>query len=194
MSVFSSFINCSEVPWGTSSHLGVEEADGGVNNGSLVLEDGDLEDVALVADYDSVELHSDVLGHGVEGKAEGQAPLLAGGHLDVVLDGRQVAHDALPGRGVLGLGLGGEQVARDKGDLDAALFVVVHLDDGVGRAAVDELNAQDVGVGEDGLDIGVEGRGVGGAEARLVSSSGCRVLLEARCQSNMASQCELAVA
>lgn len=147
-------------------HLGVEEASGSLNNGSGSVVGLDLVDVALGVRDDGDKTEENILRLHVEGKGEGELLLLAGGDLEVVLDGRQVADDGLVGGLVGGELLGGGEGAADKGDLDGARVAVVDLDDGLCGTAVDELDAKDVGLGEAGLDIGLErgdigGRGVG---------------------------------
>lgn len=113
-------------------------------------------DVALGVGDDSDKAEENILRLHVEGKGEGELLLLAGGDLDVVLDGRQVADDGLVGGLLGGELLGGGEGAADKGDLDGAIVAVVDLDDSLCGTAVDELDAKDVGLGEAGADIGLE--------------------------------------
>lgn len=66
------------------------------------------------------------------------------------------------GGGSLGENLGVGEGSRDKGDGDGAVFLVGDVDDGAGGLAVDEAQAEDVGVGEGYFDVGFEfGGGVG---------------------------------
>lgn len=118
--------------------------------------DLDLVDVALGVGDDSDKTEENILRLHVEGKGEGKLLLLAGGDLEVVLDGRQVADDGLVGGLLGGKLLGGGEGATDKGDLDGAIVAVVDLDDSLCGTAVDELDAKDVGLGEAGADIGLE--------------------------------------
>lgn len=109
----------------------------------------------LVGD-DGRELDDDVLGHHVENELEGQLLLLAGGDLDAVPDGRQIADNGGPDGGILGEGLGRPQAATDKGDVDGRIFVVRDLDERLGDAAVDDLHTEDVGIRPGRLDDGLE--------------------------------------
>lgn len=118
-------------------------------------------DVALGVGDDSDKTEENILRLHVEGKGEGELLLLAGGDLEVVLDGRQVADDGLVGGLLGGELLGGGEGASDKGDLDGAIVAVVDLDDGLCGTTVDELDAKDVGLGEAGADIGLKGGDIG---------------------------------
>lgn len=158
------------------AHLGVKEAHGSLDDGGQVVKGRDLEDVALGAGDDSGELDADVLGLHVEGEGVGEALALAGGDLDVVLDGGEVVDDALVGGGVLGEVLGGDEGAGNEGDLQGPVLAVVDLDEGVGRAAVDQLDTEDVGLGEGRGDLGVEHGGVsgGGTGLSILEASAAR--------------------
>lgn len=142
--------------WHENIHLGVEEAGGGLNNGSGSVVDLDLVDVALGVGDNSNKTEENILRLHVEGKGKGELLLLAGGNLKVVLDGRQVADDGLVGGLLGGELLGSGEGAADKGDLDGAIVAVVDLDDGLCGTTVDELDTKDVGLGEAGADIGLE--------------------------------------
>ena len=48
------------------------------------------------------------------------------------------------------------QGAADEGEGDGLVLVVGDLDDGLGGPAVDQLDAEDVGVGEGPDDVGLE--------------------------------------
>jgi hypothetical protein len=121
------------------------------------------EDVALGVGDDGQKLDAHLLGLHIEGEGIRERLLLARLDLQLVRDRGQVPQDALVGRGCLREGLGVHEGTRDKGDLDGAGFLVVDLDEGLGRAAVDEVEAEDVGIGEGGDDVGIEdGRVSGG--------------------------------
>ena len=142
--------------WG-GLHLRVEEAGGRLDDARGAAVGLDLEDLVGggVGD-DGDQLDDDVLGHHVEDELEGQLVLLAGGDGDVVAHGRQVAQDGGGGGGVVGQRRGGLELAADEGDFNWGVLVVGDLDQGLGDAAVDDLDAEDVGVGEGRLDVGLE--------------------------------------
>jgi len=137
--------------------LRVEEAGGRLDDARRTAVSLDLEDLvgSRVAD-DGDQLDDDVLGHHVEDELEGQLVLLAGGDRDVVPDGSQVAEDGGGCGGVLGQRLGGLEHATDEGDVNWRLLVVGDLDQGLGDTAIDNLDAEDVGIREGRLDVGLE--------------------------------------
>lgn len=137
--------------------LRVKEAGGGLDNGSLAIVSGDLEDVALLVGEDGQQTQANILRHHVERKRVRDRLGLAGLDLQAVLHGREVAHDALVGGGALGQVLGGPQGAIGKDDLDGVVLLVGDLDQSGRGSAVDQLDAQDVRVGERGPDVGIEG-------------------------------------
>jgi hypothetical protein len=104
----------------------------------------------------------------VLGERERKLLLLASGDLDVVLDGSQVADDTSISGAVLGDLLHGIERTGNEGDRDRVGILVVDLNDSLGRASVDELQAEDFGLGEDGLDISVEGSLGSGIDDRSV--------------------------
>lgn len=138
-------------------HLRVKEAGGGLDNGRLAIVSGDLEDVALLVGEDGQQTQTNILRHHIEGKRVRNRLGLAGLDLQAVLHGREVAHDALVGGGALGQVLGGPQGAIGKDDLDGVVLLVGDLDQSGRGSAVDQLDAQDVRVGERGPDVGIEG-------------------------------------
>lgn len=140
-----------------NTHLGVEEAGGGLNDGGRAIVDQDLVEGTGRVRNESLELNANLLRLHVLSEREGKLLLLAGGDLDVVLNSRQVADDAGVAGAVLREILEGVQRARDKGDLDGVGILVGDLNDSLGRAAVDELDAEDVGFRESSLDLGLEG-------------------------------------
>ena len=150
-----------------NAHLRIKEADGRVNNSRLVLQRGHLVHIALSIRDERHELDIHILGVDIQRKRVRELLLLAGLDLDVVRHGREVAHDALVAGRVGGQVLGGGEGPGHEDDLDGVRLVVVDLDEGVDGAAVDELDAEDVGVGEGGLDVGVEDGGVGWGDGLL---------------------------
>jgi hypothetical protein len=114
------------------------------------------------------ELDANILGLHILGERERKLLLLASGDLNVVLDGSQVADDASISGAVLGDLLQGVERTGNKGDRDGVGILVVDLNDSLGRTSVDELNAEDFGLGEDSLDISVEGSLGSGIDDRSV--------------------------
>lgn len=146
----------------------IEEAGGSLDNGGAALVSRDLEDGALGVGEDGEEAQTDILGHHVEHKRVRERLGLARLNLQAVLHDRQVAHDALVGGDVLGEVLGRPQRAIGEEELDGAVFVVGDLDEGRRGAAIDQLEAEDVGVGERGSDVGIEGGGLDHLLSRLL--------------------------
>lgn len=162
---------CGEV----NVHLRVKEADGRLHDRGDLVRSLHLEDLPLVIHDHGRQLHAHVLRLHVQREAKGQLLGLAGGHVDGVLHSRQVAHDALPRRRILGLGLGREQGARDEGHVEGRGVVVGDGDEGLGGAVVDKLNAEDVGFRERGRHVGGD---LGGAIGR--GGAGVRALEKKR--------------
>lgn len=146
----------------------IEKAGGSLDNGGAALVGRDLEDGALGVGEDGEEAQTDILGHHVEHKRVRERLGLARLNLQAVLHDRQVAHDALVGGDVLGEVLGRPQRAIGEEELDGAVFVVGDLDEGRRGAAIDQLEAEDVGVGERGSDVGIEGGGLDHLLSRLL--------------------------
>lgn len=143
------------------AHLRVEEAGGSLDNGGAALIRRHLEDGALGIREDGKQAQAHVLRVHVEHKRVGKRLCLARLNLQAVLHDGQVAHDALVGGHIVGGVLGRPQRAVGEEELDRAVLVVGDLDEGRRGAAIDQLEAEDVGVGERGLDLGVEGGGLG---------------------------------
>ena len=139
-----------------SLHLRVEDAGRGLDDAGEAAVDLHLEDLTLGVADDSEELDDDVLGVHVQDKVERERLGLAGGDADVVLDGGQVADDSGGSRGIFGQRLGGPEGTSDECDLNWAILLVLDLDQSSGRPAVDELDAKDVRVREDSLDLGLQ--------------------------------------
>lgn len=141
---------------GGDLHLRIKEASRGLNNSSNSVVSRDLEQTALVVGHDSQDLQAHILGVQVLSESVAEGLGLADLNGSIVLHGGQVAHDGLVGGGSLGEDLGVGEGARDKGDGDGAVFLVGDVDNGAGRLAVDEAQAEDVGVGEGYFDVGLE--------------------------------------
>lgn len=139
----------------------------------------DLLNDALVIGEHGEQLQPHILGLGVEREGEGDGLLLAGLDLQVVLDDGEVAQDGLVLGGAVGQDGGGVQGAADKGELDGGGLAVGDLDEGLGRAAIDELDAEDVGVGEAGGHVG--GEVLGGVDGRR-RAGGVILVHERQCQ------------
>ena len=140
-----------------SLHLGVKQAGGRLDDARRAAVGLDLEDLVggRVGD-DGDQLHENILRHHVEDELEGELVLLAGGDRDVVPDGRQVADDGGRGRGILGQRLGRLERATDKGHVNWRVLMVGNLDQRLGDTAVDNLDAEDVGIGKGRLNVGLE--------------------------------------
>jgi hypothetical protein len=157
-------------------NLGVKEAGGSLNDGGRAIVDQNLVKGTGRVRNESLELDANLLRLHVLSEREGKLLLLAGGDLNVVLNGRQVADDAGVAGAVLRKVLEGVQRARDERDLDGIGVLVGDLDDSLGRATVDKLDAENVGFRESGLDLSLEGslgsgigiRGVLGNDAKDV--------------------------
>lgn len=132
----------------------VKQAGGRINDARGAAVGLDLEDVvgSGVGD-DGDELEDDVLRHHVEGELEGKLLLLARRDLDVVLDGGQVAQDGGVGGRIIRQRLGGLERTADEGDADRRLLVVGNLEQSLGDMTVDDLDAEDVGIREDRLNV-----------------------------------------
>jgi hypothetical protein len=137
--------------------LGVEEAGGSLNDGGRTVVDQDLVEVASRVRDESLELNANLLRLHVLSKREGKLLLLAGGDLNVVLDGSQVANNADVTGAVLRELLKGVEGTGDESDLDRVGILVGDLNNSLGRATVDKLHAENVGFGESSLDLGLEG-------------------------------------
>lgn len=140
-------------------HLGIEEAGGSLDNGGAALIRRHLEDDALCVGEDGEQMQAHILRVHVEHKRVGKRLCLARLNLQAVLHDGQVAHNALVGGHVIGKLLGRPQRAVGEEELDGPVLVVGDLDEGRRGAAIDQLEAEDVGVGERGSDVGVEGGG-----------------------------------
>lgn len=138
-----------------------------------------LMQVALGAGHDSGKLQLHVLGLHVEDERVREALGLAGLNGVVVLHGSQVAKDALVGGGVLGELLGIGDGAGQEGDLNGTILVVCNFNESLCRAAVDEAHAQDVGVGEGRLQVGLE-LGLRRGDAAVCGGGGGRSISLAR--------------
>lgn len=125
-------------------HLGVKKAGRSLNDGGRAIVDQDLvEGTGRVRDK-GLELDANLLRLHILSEREGKLLLLAGGDLNVVLNGRQVANDADILGAVLRKLLKGVERARDESDLDRVGVLIGDLNDSLGRTTVDELHAENV--------------------------------------------------
>lgn len=115
-----------------------------------------LENIASGVGDNGHKLDNDILGHHIQDKVVGEGLLLASGNLGLEPSGGQVAHNVGVDRRVLGEGTSGLEGTADKGNIDGAILLVGDVDKGPGDLAVHELDAEDVGIGEGRLDIGLE--------------------------------------
>lgn len=147
-------------------HLRVEDVDRGVDNGGSVAVGDDLEQLAGGVGDNGHEVEAQLTRLQVEDEVVGVAALLAGLQEGVLgaleADSGQVDDDVRGGGHALGERPGVDEGAAEDGDADGGVLVVGDLDDGLGGAAVDQLKAEDVGLGELGVDIDLDlGRGLG---------------------------------
>jgi hypothetical protein len=133
-----------------------------VKPGQRCLNDAD----SLVVDLLGVDLASCALQHGGDVQAQvlrvhlgrervGESLFLASGDGDAIALGGQVAQDSGNLRRAGDIDGSGKRATNDQ-DLDGLGLLVVDIEDGAGRAAVDELNAKDFCVREGGLDVDVD--------------------------------------
>jgi hypothetical protein len=133
-----------------------------VKPGQGCLNDAD----SLIVDLLGVDLASRALQHGGDVQAQvlrvhlgrervGESLFLAGGNGDAIALGGQVAQDSGDLRRAGDIDGSGKRATDDQ-DLDGLGLLVVDIEHGAGRAAVDELNAKDLCVREGGLDVDVD--------------------------------------
>ena len=131
----------------------------------------DLENLAGGVGDDGNKLDNDILRHHIQDKVVGESLLLASGDLGLEASGGQVAHNRGVERRVLGQRLGGLEGTANKSDLDGALFLVGDVDKSPGDLAVHELDAEDVGIGEGGLDVRLQLGGRDRNRGRIIAES-----------------------
>jgi hypothetical protein len=131
------------------SHLRVEPADGRLNNADGLVVDLAGVDLAGGALEHRGEVQAQVLGVHLGRERVGESLLLARGNADAVFLRGEVLEDC----GLVGLG--GERAA-DNHDLDGLGLLVVDIEDGASRVAVDELDAEDLCIREGGGDVDVD--------------------------------------
>lgn len=85
---------------GEGSHLGIEEARGGLDDAYNLIVDTDGEDLVGSSQDGTDEVQANILRLHVEDEGVGKGLLLAGGDGGLVLDSREVAQDGGVGRGV----------------------------------------------------------------------------------------------
>jgi hypothetical protein len=136
--------------------LRIKDAGRSLDNADSLVGDTDLEDVSTLGSHNRAQLEAEVLGVHVQDEGVRKRLGLAGRDDGIVTDSAQVADNASRGVGILGKRLQSVERAANESELDGLLLVVCDLDHGLGRAAVDQLDAEDVGLGEAGRDIGVE--------------------------------------
>ena len=123
-------------------HLRVEEASGSFDNADRLVVYGDSVEGVLGVLQNGNELETQVLGVHLRGEAVGGRLLLASGDFQRVALGRQVAQDLGLRRSVL------QQGSADNGQDNGLRLVILDRQAGLGRVAVDELHAEDLGLGE----------------------------------------------
>jgi hypothetical protein len=138
-----------------SLHLRVEQAGRPLNDGDGLVVGGDSEDGVLGVPQNGDELEAEILGVelGREGVRNGL--LSAGGDLNRVLLRGEIAHD-------LGLAIGLlEERAADNAHANGLGLVVGDGQTRLGGVAVDQLDAEDLALGERSRDLDVQVRRLG---------------------------------
>ncbi len=140
------------------SHLGVKDAGGSLDNAGRSSMGLDLEDLASGVGDDGRDIEDDILGIHVEDESERHRVLFAGRNRHAIAQAGKVANDGSGLGGALGQRLGGLEEPTDKCDVKRAILLVLDLDERLGGAAINKLHAEDVGLGEGGHELGLEGR------------------------------------
>jgi hypothetical protein len=162
-----------------SSHLGIEEANGSLDNVDKVIVDFDLVDVVGRAGDDTNQLQPDFLGLHVEDEGVRKRRLLAGWDHGLISDGSEVADDVAGSRSIRSDLGRRSQLTADKGKGNGLGLMVGNVYDSLGGSAVDELHTKDVGFGESTNDISLE----------LGSSRGAARILVQRLPIKVSSMC-----
>ena len=123
-------------------HLGVEEASGRLNNADSLVVDRDGDEVVLAVLQHSHELEAEILGVHLRREAVGNRLVGASGDLDGVALASEVTKDLRFSLDLL------DQRATDNGDADGGWLIVDHGQTRLGGLAVDELDAEDLRLGE----------------------------------------------
>ena len=127
-------------------HLRVEDAGRGLDDGDGLVVGGESEEVVLLVLEHSHELQTDVLGMHLGREAVGQRLLLAGGDYQAIALAGEIAQDVRLVASVL------DQRSADNGDGNGLGLLVVDGQAGLGRVAVDQLDAEDLRLREAGRD------------------------------------------
>ena len=143
-------------------HLGVEDAGRRLNDAGGAAVGLDLEDLALAIADNSEKIKLDILRLHVEKELEGKVLRLSSRDADIVAHSGQIAEDASHGRSIFGQGLSGRQHPSNEGNGNRLVIEVLHLDNGLGSAAIDKLHAEDVRVGECRSNVNLELGSLGG--------------------------------
>ena len=92
----------------------------------------------------------------IENKGVGQRLLLASGNSGLVLNRGQVAEDGGIGGGIGVEWLRPHELAAEEGNLNGLVFIVGDVNNSLSRAAIDQLDTEDIGLRESGDNLGVQ--------------------------------------
>lgn len=133
------------------SHLGIEEARVLLDDRNSAIEGLQSVKLALLA-HNSGQIETELLRMHVGLESEWQRLLLASRNLDGVLLGGEVAHDA----GTLRIKVWCPKTSADELHRHWFRLLVGEGDHGIGGLAIDELDAEDLSIGEGGRDTNGE--------------------------------------
>lgn len=151
----SQLLNCRSEVFSLNVHLRVKDAGRRLHNAGQTAVRLNLEDLVLLVGDDGQEVEDDVLRLHIQHEGVGQGASLAGANVDIVAHGRQVAQNTGGGGCILGERLCRCQHTTDEDHINGALLVVRDFDNGAGRVAIDELDAE-VRVGESRGDVNLQ--------------------------------------
>ena len=138
---------------GRDLHLRVEQARIRINDSDSAVERLDSIVCLILTDH-SCEVQAKLLRVHICLEGEWQALLLAWRDLDSILLGSQVADDAR----AADVEVGCPQTAANELDGDGLRFFIAEGEAGISGLAINELNAEDLGVGEGGGDKDIQVR------------------------------------
>lgn len=117
-------------------------------------------------------MQANILRLHVENEGVGQRLFLASGNSSLELNGGQVAEDGGVCWSLRAKLLGSHELATDEGNLNGLVFIVGDINDSLSRSAVDQLDAEDVGLGERGNDLSIQLRFRSVGDGLIISNRG----------------------
>jgi hypothetical protein len=132
--------------------LRIKEAHGSLNDRDSLIVSLDLVNSALMARYYSDQVQSEILGVQVRGERVGQAPLHAGRDLKIIASSSQVPHNESGRMSTLWQGVIRTQGTTNDRDVHRLGLVVGEINYCLRRAAIDKLDAKDLGIWEGDRD------------------------------------------